>query len=84
MINNLFKTTKTHKIFGTAGAGKTTFLISEMEKLFKKGVNAEEICFVSFTKKAIEEIIERMKTKFPNEKVFKSVSYTHLTLPTKA
>ena len=43
MINNLFKTTKTHKIFGTAGAGKTTFLISEMEKLFKKGVNAEEI-----------------------------------------
>ena len=77
MINNLFKTTKTHKIFGTAGAGKTTFLISEMEKLFKKGVNAEEICFVSFTKKAIEEIIERMKTKFPNEKVFKYFKTLH-------
>jgi len=77
MINNLFATTKTHKIFGTAGAGKTTFLISEMEKLLQKGVKAEEICFVSFTKKAIEEITERMKTKFPNEKGFKYFKTLH-------
>ena len=68
MIDNLFKETKVQKIFGTAGAGKTTFLINKVDELFKSGVRPEEICFVSFTKKAVEEMVERMVKKFPQYK----------------
>ena len=66
MIDNLFQTTKVRKIFGTAGAGKTTELIRTINELFENGVKPEEICFVSFTKKAVDEMIERMVSKFPN------------------
>ena len=64
-IDNLFKNVNVKKIFGTAGAGKTTYLIKENEELFKQGVSPEEIVFVSFTKTAVEEMINRMIIKFP-------------------
>jgi superfamily I DNA/RNA helicase len=68
MINNLFQNVPVHKIFGTAGSGKTTELIRIVDQLFQSGVKPEEICFVSFTKKAVEEMIERMLIKFPRYK----------------
>jgi superfamily I DNA/RNA helicase len=68
MINNLFKETTVQKIFGTAGAGKTTFLINKVDEMFKSNLKPEEICFVSFTKKAVEEMIERIIIKFPQYK----------------
>ena len=64
MIENLFKNKSVKKIFGTAGAGKTTFLIAECEKLFESGVNPERIAFVSFTNKSVNEMVERMLLKF--------------------
>jgi len=68
MINNLFKGTPVKKIFGTAGAGKTTHLISEIEQMFKDKVEPENIAFVSFTNKAVDEMVERMVVKFPQFK----------------
>lgn len=65
MIADLFKNIPVKKIFGTAGAGKTTYLINECEKLFKDGVEPERIAFVSFTNKAVDEMVERMIQKFP-------------------
>jgi superfamily I DNA/RNA helicase len=64
MIENLFKNKSVKKIFGTAGAGKTTFLITECEKLFNSGVNPEQIAFVSFTNKSVSEMVDRMLIKF--------------------
>ena len=68
MLKDLFKDKIVHKIFGTAGSGKTTFLINKIDELFKSGVKPEEICFVSFTKKAVDEMVDRMSTKFPKYK----------------
>lgn len=65
MINELFKNIPVEKIFGTAGAGKTTFLINKIEQLFNEGTAPEEIAFVSFTNKAVDEMVERMVIKFP-------------------
>lgn len=65
MISELFKNIPVEKIFGTAGAGKTTFLINKIEQLFKEGIAPEEIAFVSFTNKAVDEMVERMIVKFP-------------------
>ena len=41
MISNLFKDIPVTKIFGTAGAGKTTKLIEFLDLLFKQGVSPE-------------------------------------------
>lgn len=64
MINELFKDIPVTKIFGTAGAGKTTKLISIVEDLLKT-TQPERIVFASFTKKAVEEMIDRVLIKFP-------------------
>lgn len=65
MIKELFKDTPVTKIFGTAGAGKTTKLISIVEQLLEE-TQPERIVFASFTKKAVEEMIERVLIKFPH------------------
>lgn len=74
-----FKNTPLKKIFGTAGAGKTTYLINEMEKLFKQGVDPEKIAFVSFTNKAVDEMTERVISKFSkfNKKQFNNFRTIH-------
>lgn len=64
MINELFENIAVTKIFGTAGAGKTTKLIEIVDELLKKGVNPEKIAFCSFTKKAVDEMIERILVKY--------------------
>lgn len=74
-INNLFKTVSVKKIYGTAGAGKTTHLINEIEELFKQKITPEEIAFVSFTNKAVDEMVDRMLVKFPQFKKEQFVNF---------
>lgn len=74
-IENLFKTVPVKKIFGTAGAGKTTHLINEIEELFRHKIAPEEIAFVSFTNKAVDEMVERMIKKFPQFKKEQFVNF---------
>lgn len=65
-INSLFRNNKVIKIFGPAGTGKTTYLINELKELFKKGVQPDRIAFVSFTNKAVDELVNRCAKEFPN------------------
>lgn len=51
-------------VLGPPGTGKTTYLISEIEKLLDKGVSTDKIAFVSFTRKAITEARNRACGKF--------------------
>jgi superfamily I DNA/RNA helicase len=71
-IQSLFYNRWVYKIFGTAGSGKTTVLIKELEKLFEDGIRPSEVAFVSFTNKAVNELVERSLKKFDyfNEKEF--------------
>lgn len=78
-IEKIFAGKKVKKIYGTAGAGKTTYLISTIEELFKQGINPERIAFVSFTKKAVDEMIERVLLKFKqfNKEQFRNFKTIH-------
>jgi len=51
------------KIFGPPGTGKTTFLLSLLEKEFKT-VSPDKCAFVSFTKKGTYEGVQRAIDKF--------------------
>ena len=65
-IQSLFNhCNQVNKVFGTAGAGKTTFLINKLNELFESGVQPEEIGFASFTNKAVDEMVARSIKKFP-------------------
>lgn len=55
---------KTDIIVGPPGTGKTTTLMNEVDTLLKGGYKSDEICFVSFTKKAAREAAERAAFKF--------------------
>lgn len=79
MISDLFKNIPVTKIFGTAGAGKTTKLIEILDSLFKEGVSPERIAFASFTNKAVDEMVERITVKFSqfNEKQFFNFKTIH-------
>jgi hypothetical protein len=51
-------------ILGPPGCGKTETLLSEVERLLKEGLEPEEICFVTFTKRAAREAVVRAAEKF--------------------
>ncbi len=51
-------------LLGPPGTGKTTKLLSIMDEALSSGVKAENICFISFTKRAIKEARERVSSKF--------------------
>lgn len=51
-------------LLGPPGTGKTTRLLSLVEDLLEQGYRPEDIAFVSFTKKAVEEAIDRASKKF--------------------
>jgi DNA helicase-2/ATP-dependent DNA helicase PcrA len=60
---------RTKKILGPPGTGKTTTLIEKVEYHIMRGIKPEEICYVSFTKKAANEARERVMKKFGLEDV---------------
>lgn len=82
-IQDLFANIPVTKIFGTAGAGKTTKLIEIVGQMLESGVKPERIAFCSFTKKAVEEMVERLLLKykqystknFPHFKTIHAICY---------
>lgn len=55
---------RTKLILGPPGTGKTTDLLLQIERALVKGVRPQEICFISFTKRAANEAKERAQKKF--------------------
>ena len=51
-------------ILGAPGTGKTTKLLSIVKDALKEGIQPEQIAFLSFTKKAIQEAITRASAEF--------------------
>jgi superfamily I DNA/RNA helicase len=52
------------QVFGPPGCGKTEFLMRLIEKNIAAGVAPEDIVFVSFSKKSIEEARDRAMSRF--------------------
>ena len=46
-------------VLGAPGTGKTTYCLAEVEQALRKGSRPDKIAYVSFTKKAIQEAIQR-------------------------
>jgi len=51
-------------LFGPPGTGKTTSLLRVVEQKIAEGLSPDQICFISFTKKAATEARERAMDKF--------------------
>ena len=55
---------KTIKIFGPPGTGKTENLLKRVQRYLKKGYSPDEICYISFTNKAVDECVARVRKRF--------------------
>lgn len=55
---------KTIKIFGPPGTGKTENLLRRVQRFLKQGFSPSEICYISFTNKAVDECVDRVRKKF--------------------
>ena len=55
---------KTIKIFGPPGTGKTENLLKRVERYLKQGHSPDEICYISFTNKAVNECVARVRKRF--------------------
>jgi superfamily I DNA/RNA helicase len=56
---------KTIKIFGPPGTGKTHQLLRRIKWFVKNGTHPSEIAYFSFTNKAVDETIMRLKAELP-------------------
>ena len=77
-----------HIILGPPGTGKTTKLLSLVDKKLKKGTPPNKIGYFSFTRKATEEAMSRAMKKFDFEKkelpffrTLHSMAFNQLSLP---
>lgn len=57
--------TEVIKYYGTAGTGKTTMLISTLEKMLET-YSWNEICYITFSRSAKNDVVSRILKKFPN------------------
>ena len=55
---------KVEMIIGCPGTGKTTSLLEKVEQALEQGIKPNEIAYVSFSKKASNEAVERALKKF--------------------
>lgn len=70
-------------VLGPPGTGKTTTLLQMMTEYLARGVNPDRIGFVSFSKRAIEEVLERLQLKpgdFPHFRTIHSTAFHMLGL----
>jgi DNA helicase-2/ATP-dependent DNA helicase PcrA len=51
--------------FGPPGTGKTQYLLETAERYLAGGISPEQLAFVSFSKRAVNEAITRMCERFP-------------------
>lgn len=57
---------KVEMIIGCPGTGKTTTLLKKVDEAIQNGISPSQIAYVSFSKKASTEAIDRALVKFPN------------------
>ena len=55
---------KTIKFFGPPGTGKTHRLLQRAKRFLRRGVLPDEICYISFTNKAVQECLDRVRKEF--------------------
>ena len=67
--------TERKKVWGTAGCGKTTFLLSEIDRLKKeKKLNLSDFCVVTYRKTMADELKDKLQV---NKKKFPYISTIH-------
>jgi len=64
----MFEGKEVIKIFGPPGTGKTTKILTIVEELLEQGISPDKIAVVSFTKKAVNEFVNRAMKKFTKYK----------------
>lgn len=55
------------RVVGNPGTGKTTYLIDRVIEALEDGVEFDEILYLTFTKKAIKEALERIEKRFETD-----------------
>ena len=66
---------KTIKFYGPPGTGKTHRLLQRAKRFLRRGVLPDEICYISFTNKAVQECLDRVRKEFKgyDEDDFKTI-----------
>lgn len=54
----------TNILYGPPGTGKTTYLLSKVEEALNNGTKSRSIGYISYTKSAVQESIQRATEKF--------------------
>ncbi len=74
---------ETLKIFGAPGCGKTTTLLNLMEEEMSAGVHPDRMAYLTFTRRARKEAVDRVKARFsvddlPYFRTLHSIAYREL------